>query len=339
MSGRGPGVEPPEPDVRELRVEADTGSRLDSYLSEHLPISRTRAAQLIESGNVLLNGRLPRKREVPRTGDVLRVTLPAPEPSHIGAEAIALDIVYEDPDLLVVDKPAGMVVHPAPGHRGGTLVNALLHAVEDLSGIGGVARPGILHRLDKDTSGLLIVAKNDRSHRSLADALRRREIRRRYQVLAWGHLSEPSFTVDRPIGRDPRHRKRMAIQESGRRAVTRFRQVERWPAADLLEAQLETGRTHQIRVHLLSVGHPVVGDPVYAAGRERGFSGATRAWALELARRTPRQFLHAAELRFLHPTSGEELRFASPLPRDLQEVVDWARESSNSGAGGSSLDA
>jgi 23S rRNA pseudouridine1911/1915/1917 synthase len=309
----------------ELRVEQGVRSRLDSYLAEHLPLSRSRAAQLIEAGQVRVNGELPRKRDVPAEGDRIEVRMPPPEPSPLAPEALPLDIVYQDEDLLVVNKAAGMVVHPAPGHRGGTLVNALLHAVGDLSGIGGVLRPGIIHRLDKDTSGLLIVAKNDTAHRVLADELKRRRIRRRYLTAAWGHLAEPMLSVDAPIGRHPTDRKRMAVVEGGRRAVTRFRRVERWRAADLLQAQLETGRTHQIRVHLLHLGHPVVGDATYAPDRHRGVSGPARGWAQELARRTPRQFLHAAELRFLHPRTQREMRFEAPLPDDLRAVADWAR--------------
>jgi 23S rRNA pseudouridine1911/1915/1917 synthase len=221
-----------------------------------------------------------------------------------------------------------MVVHPAPGHGSGTLVNALLHHVGDLSGIGGVLRPGIVHRLDRDTSGLLLVAKNDMAHRALSDDLRARRIRRSYLAAAWGHLAEDGCTVDAPIGRHPTDRKRMAIVETGRRAVTHFRRVERWVAADLVRAELETGRTHQIRVHLLHLGHPVVGDATYAAGRERGFAGSARRWAMELARRTPRQFLHAAELRFRHPADGREMRFERPLPPDLAAVAAWARSGS-----------
>ena len=320
-----------EGEVCELVVEDDPGARLDVYLAERLETSRSRIVQLLDAGHVLLNGEVPKKREVPVRGDRISVRLPPAVPSHITAEEIPLAIVHEDADLVVIDKPAGMVVHPAPGHRGGTLVNALLHAVDDLSGIGGVARPGIVHRLDKDTSGLLIVAKNDVAHRKLSDDLRRRLIRRRYLTAAWGHLSEPILTVDAPVGRSPNDRKRMAVLEDGRRAVTRFRVVESWPAADLLQAQLETGRTHQIRVHLMHLGHPVVGDTVYGAGRERGFSGTSRAWALELARRTPRQFLHAAELRFRHPRTGEEMGFESPLPPDLEAVAAWARETSGAG--------
>jgi 23S rRNA pseudouridine1911/1915/1917 synthase len=322
-----PGREAMEPPAWQThRVEEATGERLDVYLAEAFSLSRTRVVQLLEGGNVLLNGAVPKKRSPLQVGDTLQLRIPEPVLSPIMAEEIPLAIVHEDEDLLVIDKPAGMVVHPAPGNREGTLVNALLHHVKDLSGIGGVLRPGIVHRLDKDTSGLLIVAKSDSSHRRLADALRAREIRRRYLTLVWGHLSQSSFTVDQPIARQPTDRKRMAVVEGGRRAVTRFRSVERWAAAELLQAQLETGRTHQIRVHLAFTGHPVVGDILYGAGRERGFSGATRGWALELAKRIPRQFLHAAELRFTHPCTGAGMLFTSPLPADLQKVVDWGRQ-------------
>lgn len=314
-------------DWQELRVDDPGDERLDSYLAARLDLSRSRVVQLVEQGHVLLNGAPPRKSERLDVGDLITYRLPPPESSTVAAEAIALDILFEDEHLLVVNKPAGMVVHPAPGHRQGTLVNALLHAIGDLSGIGGVMRPGIVHRLDKDTSGLLLVAKHDAAHNRLSDDLRHRRIRRRYLTAAWGHLPEDQATVDAPIGRHPGERKRMAVVESGRRARTYFRRLERWPAADLLQAELETGRTHQIRVHLLHVGHPVVGDSTYAAARERGFSGWARSWALELARRTTRQFLHAAELRFVHPTSEQEMRFEAPLPPDLQRVVDWARES------------
>jgi 23S rRNA pseudouridine1911/1915/1917 synthase len=314
------------------RVEDGGGSRLDVYLASRFDLSRSRVVQLIEAGHVEVNEAAAKKRDVVRAGDSVRIRIPAAEESPIAGEDLPLRVVFEDESLLVVDKDAGMVVHPAPGHRSGTMVNALLHHVRDLSGIGGVLRPGIIHRLDKDTSGLLIVAKTDRAHRALADALRAREIRRRYLTLAWGHLTDAGFTVDAPIARQPNDRKRMAVVAGGRRAVTRFRRLERWPAADLLQAQLETGRTHQIRVHLMHTGHPVVGDALYGSGRERGFSGHTRGWALELARRTPRQFLHAAELRFQHPISGETMRFESPLPADLQAVVDWARGSMEPGS-------
>jgi 23S rRNA pseudouridine1911/1915/1917 synthase len=315
----------PTPERRELTVETDADERLDSYLATRLDASRSRVAQWIEAGRVLVNGRPARKRDRPRAGDRVLLELPPPEPSPLTAEAIPLSILHEDADLLVVDKPAGLVVHPAPGHAAGTLVNALLHHVGDLSGIGGVLRPGIVHRLDRDTSGLMIVAKHDTAHRRLAAALQARRIRRRYLTLAWGHLPADTLTVDAPIARHPTDRKRMAVVEGGRRAVTHFRRLEQWPAAELVRAELETGRTHQIRVHLQHAGHPVVGDPVYAAGRERGFSGSAQRWARELARRVPRQFLHAAELEFRHPRTGEPLRFAAPLPADLAEALAWVR--------------
>lgn len=315
---------------RRLIVEsAEPAERLDAYIARQLPdLSRSRVAKLLEEGRVRLNGRVPRKSERPTPGDTIEIELPAPEPTGIEPEAIPLQIVYEDADLLIVDKPAGLVVHPAPGHRSGTLVNALLHHVTDLSGVGGRLRPGIVHRLDKDTSGLLVVAKTDEAHRALSLALKRREITRAYLVAAWGHLASETQTVDAPIGRSASDRKRMAVVESGRPAVTHFERVERWVAADLLRARLETGRTHQIRVHLAWIGHPVVGDPTYGGGAERGISGPGRAWARAFAARVPRQFLHAAELRLRHPRTGRELHVTSPLPPDLAAAAEWAREHS-----------
>jgi len=318
----------PDDAVRRLLVEDDAGARLDSWLAARLPdLSRSRIVQLLEQGRVTVNGTPARKSRRTVAGDRVELTVPPPEPSHIEAEDLALSIVHEDADLLVIDKPAGVVVHPAPGHRTGTLVNALLHHVGDLSGIGGVLRPGIVHRLDKDTSGLLLVAKNDETHRALADALRRREIKRIYWAVAWGHLAEDR-AVDAPIARSATSRQRMAIVEGGRRALTRFKRLERWVAADLLRAELETGRTHQIRVHLAHIGHPVVGDAVYGPTGAMRISGAGLPWARELERRVPRQFLHAAELSFTHPRTGESMRFRSPLPPDLAPALEWARQTS-----------
>jgi 23S rRNA pseudouridine1911/1915/1917 synthase len=308
-----------------LVVEAD-GERLDAFLANRLDgISRSRAVQLIEGGQVTVNERIPKKSERVTAGDVVLITLPPAETSTVTPEDIPLNIVYQDQDLAVIDKPAGLVVHPAVGHAHGTLVNALLHHITDLSGIGGVLRPGIVHRLDRDTSGLMLVAKNDEAHRTLSAALKKRDVRRRYLVAAWGHLSSDTAEIDAPIGRSPHDRKKMAVVPTGRAALTRFHRLERWNGADLLQAELQSGRTHQIRVHLLSIGHPVVGDELYSPAGERGISGPGQKWARELARRTPRQFLHAAELAFRHPRTREVLRFSSELPPDLAKAAEWAR--------------
>lgn len=314
---------------RKVLVVGDegAGARLDVWLAERLNLSRTRIAALVDEEKILLNGQVPRKSAIVAGGDRIEVEVPAPRPAITEPEPIPLTIVHEDRHLLVVDKPAGMVVHPAPGHPSGTLVNALLHHVRDLSGIGGTLRPGIVHRLDRDTSGLMVVAKDDATHRALSDALRKRRVRRVYLAAAWGHLRESHLRVDQPIGRDPRNRRRMAVVPGGRRAVTHLRVRERWRTAELLDVGLETGRTHQIRVHLAHAGHPIVGDSTYGEGWERGMSGSGRPWARELARRTPRQFLHAARLGFEHPATKEAMRFSSPLPPDLEAVARWARDS------------
>ncbi|MGK7312735.1 MAG: RluA family pseudouridine synthase [Candidatus Longimicrobiales bacterium M2_2A_002] len=317
-------------ETRRLEVEAaGEGERLDAWIADRLDrLSRSRTAQLIADGRVLLNGAPAKKSERLAPGDIVEVEIPDPEPSDVEPEAIPLDIVYEDGDLAVVNKPAGLVVHPAPGHRTGTMVNALLHHLDDLSGIGGVKRPGIVHRLDKDTSGLLIVAKHDRAHRALSSALKRRDIHRVYLAASWGHVDEDRLTVDAPVGRSHRNRKRMAVVEDGRRAVTHFERLERWVAADLLEATLESGRTHQIRVHLAHIGHPVIGDELYGAGGAKGISGPGHVWARKLERQVPRQFLHAHRLVFRHPTTGDEMVFTAPLPGPLADAAAWAAGSS-----------
>jgi 23S rRNA pseudouridine1911/1915/1917 synthase len=308
-------------------VDSGEEDRLDRFVSDRLDLSRTRVQRLISEGRVTVDGQVAPKSVRLAAGSRVSVEIPPAVEVEIVPEDIPVTIVFEDEHLLVVDKPAGMVVHPAPGHPSGTLVNALLHHVRDLSGVGGRLRPGIVHRLDRDTSGLLVVAKNDAAHLGLSDALRRRRVRRLYQAACWGHLKEAPLTIDAPIGRDPRDRKRMAVLEGGRRAVTRVRVRERWMRADLLDVALKTGRTHQIRVHLAHVGHPVVGDGLYGAGWERGLGGPSRAWTRALARRTPRQFLHATELVFDHPVSGVRQRFQAPLPGDLDAVAAWARAS------------
>jgi 23S rRNA pseudouridine1911/1915/1917 synthase len=324
----------PAEERREIVVDGAADARLDAWLAERLGVSRSRAAAWIEEGRVLLSGSPARKRDRPRPGERVEVRIPEPEPSSLAAEPIPLSIVHQDADLLVIDKPPGMVVHPAPGNRSGTLVNALLHAVDDLSGIGGVLRPGIVHRLDRDTSGLLVVAKNDEAHRALAEQLRARTMRRVYLAAAWGHLAQEEVRVDAPIGRHPTERKRMAVVADGRPARTRFVRLERWRAADLLRVELETGRTHQIRVHLLHLGHPVVGDRTYAPDRHRAFSGTDRPWAAALTKRVGRQFLHAAELHFTHPRTGAAMSFPAPLPADLAAAAAWARGTAGGGSNG-----
>jgi len=308
-----------------LTAQPGETGRLDRFVSDRLELSRTRVQKLLARGLITLDGRRPRKSQVVEPGNVVEVEVPDAEAVDIVAEDLPIEILYQDDDLLVVDKASGMVVHPAPGHRSGTLVNALLWHVPDIEGVGGRARPGIVHRLDRDTSGLLVVAKTDAAHRALSDAIKARRVKRFYLAAAWGHLAESPLVVDAPLGRDPRDRKRMAIVEEGRTATTRFEVRERWLRADLLHVALKTGRTHQIRVHLEHVGHPVIGDATYGLGWERGLGGPTRRWVDEFARRIKRQFLHATELRFHHPTTGEEMSFESPLPPDLARIAAWAR--------------
>lgn len=314
--------------MHSLIVGEDVRERLDRFVADSLDLSRTRVQRLVAEGRITVDGHVAKKSDPAVPGTTIEVVVPPPEPVEMVAENLPLHIVYEDEHLAVVDKAAGMVVHPAPGHRSGTLVNALLWHMPDIEGVGGRLRPGIVHRLDRDTSGLLVVAKTDEAHRALADALKRRRVKRLYVAASWGHLPESPITVDAPIGRDPGNRKRMAVVEGGRHAITRAVVRERWLRAELLDVALKTGRTHQIRVHLAHVGHPVVGDRVYGEGWERGMGGAGRSWAMELARRTPRQFLHAARLVFDHPSSGERMSFESPLPADLAGVAEWARTAS-----------
>lgn len=308
-----------------LTVPVGEEDRLDRFIADRLALSRTRVQKLVADGRVSVDGRPGKKSEIVEAGSTVEIEVPAAAAVGLEAEDLPIDIVYEDESLLVVDKAAGMVVHPAPGHRTGTLVHALLWHVPDIAGVGGRARPGIVHRLDRDTSGLLVIAKTDHAHQTLSDALRARKVKRFYLAAAWGHVNESPTTIDAPIGRDPRDRKRMAVVEDGRNALTRVEVRERWSSADLLHIALRTGRTHQIRVHLAHIGHPVIGDAVYGKGWERGLGGPTRRWVDELARRAGRQFLHAAELSFRHPRTGEIMRFEAPLPPDLAAVADWAR--------------
>ncbi len=295
----------------EFRVGPDdAGKRLDAVVGALAEVgSRAEAARLIEAGRVLVDGERERKRHLLREDSVVRVR-PAPPPrSTLTPEAVPLGVVYEDEHLIVVDKPAGVVTHPSAGHQSGTLVHGLLD--RSIAGGDDPRRPGIVHRLDRDTSGLLIVARSPRSHRRIQAALRRREIDRRYTVLVHGE-PPPALTIDRPIARDPRSRRRMTARlGTGRASVTHLRRLEVCGDFSLLEARLETGRTHQIRVHLEAAGHPVAGDPTYCRRPDTLGVG--------------RQFLHASSLRFEHPETGAELSLVSPLPSDLVDALARAR--------------
>ncbi len=314
--------------VYRIRVEEPPDQRLDRFLAEQLSLSRSHTAALIEAGRVHIGEHVPKKSYIPEPGDIIIVAVPPPPPIAAEAEDIPLEILYEDDGFLVVNKPAGMVVHPAPGHRRGTLVNALLHRVGQLSTVGGAHRPGIVHRLDKDTSGLVIVAKDEKVHRKLADALARRKIRRHYLAACWGHLPDDSLLIEADIGRHRRDRKKMAVVPGARPAATEIQRLERWRAADFLRIRLHSGRTHQIRVHLHHIGHPIVGDRQYGAAWERGLGGAGDRWPRDFVRQVTRQFLHAAELALEHPITGASLQFSAPLPEALEEAAEWARQTS-----------
>jgi 23S rRNA pseudouridine1911/1915/1917 synthase len=285
------------------------GGRLDLCVARHRPeLSRSRVRRLIDDGFVTVNGRSAKPSRPLQQGDLIVVRVPPPQPIELEPEAIPLSIVYEDPELLVIDKPAGMTVHPGPGRIRHTLVNALLAHCSDLAGIGGALRPGIVHRLDKDTSGLLLVAKNDRAHASLSRQLKERTVAKGYLALVRGHLVPAEGAIEGAIGRDPRHRKRMAIVEGGRSARTAYRVREHLGDCTLVEVTPSTGRTHQIRVHFAAIGHPLVGDALY--GKPSPLVG--------------RHFLHACRLGFHHPADGRWLVFESPLPSDLQQALQSA---------------
>lgn len=308
------------------------GERLDRYLARaaaeaDLALSRTRLKALIEAGEVARNG-APLRDPAAKlaAGDRVALRVPAPEPSKLEGEDIALDIVFEDQHLLVLDKPAGLVVHPAAGHAKGTLVHALIaHCGDSLSGIGGVKRPGIVHRLDKDTSGLLVVAKTDSAHRGLADLFadhgRSGSLIREYLALVWGAMGRPAGTIDAPLARHPRQREKMAVAaERGRRAVTHWRVERALGPASLIACRLETGRTHQIRVHLAHIGHPLLGDSVYGSGFKSKAAQLSEPEQAALAK-LDRQALHAAKLGFAHPVTGEILSFESPPPEDFAQLI------------------
>lgn len=298
-------------------AESEAGLRLDRYLVvRELPLSRSRLKRLIDVGCCRVNGSVARPSKRLKSGDTVALLLPPPEPDRALPEAIDLTILYEDEQLIVVDKPAGMVVHPAAGHSRGTLVNALLGHCKELSGVGGKLRPGIVHRLDKLTSGVLVASKSDEAHLGLAEQFARHSVERCYLALVNGHLTDSAGVFDTFHGRHPTDRKRFTSRcQQGRRAVTHFRVVRSLSGATLVEARLETGRTHQVRVHFADSGHPVLGDPIY------GRQPPTKEAKLQ-ARLLGRQALHAGVLGFDHPLTGQRLRFASPLPVDMQAAVN-----------------
>lgn len=288
-------------------TEADAGGRVDAWLAGQLEgFTRSAVQRLLEEGRVILeNGRAPAKNYRLTGAETLRVTLPDPKPIQALPQNIPLDVVYEDGDLIVINKPKGLVVHPAPGHPDGTLVNALLyHCGGSLSGVGGALRPGIVHRIDRDTSGLILAAKNDFAHQALSAQLQDHTLARTYECVAVGNFREDRGTVNAPIGRHPVDRKKMAVTPDGRAAVTHWEVLERFSGFTHLQCRLETGRTHQIRVHLAHLGHPILGDTVYGAKKPvPGLQG---------------QCLHAAGLRFLHPRTGEAVTLRCPLPEEFQ---------------------
>lgn len=286
----------------EQRMVTEGGIRLDAFVSAQFGMSRAMAAGLVDDGKVLLNGKSAKKSIAVKENDIVTVTLPDLAEPEAKPQDIPLDIVYEDDDLLVVNKPKGMVVHPAPGNADGTLVNALLfHCKGQLSGINGVMRPGIVHRIDKDTSGLLIVAKNDISHRFLAEQIKEHTFTREYRAVVYGNVKNDSGTVNAPIGRDPKNRQRMAIvYVNSKQAVTHYEVLERYDGFTYMKFRLETGRTHQIRVHMASLGHPLAGDPVYGPKK--------------VITKLSGQCLHAGKIGFVHPKTNEYMEFESELP-------------------------
>ena len=300
-------------------LETEKNVRLDVFLSQRAALSRSQAARLIEEGAVLVNGKEADKKRLLAPCDTVAVTLPEPEPCEALPENIPLDIIYEDAHLLVINKPKGMVVHPAAGNPTGTLVNALLyHCGDSLSGVGGVLRPGIVHRIDKDTSGLLVVAKNDSAHRALAAQLEDHSLYREYHALVKGGMKNDEGTVSLPIGRHPTNRKKMAVIRDGlhnaKEAVTHYRTIKRYGAVSYLCLRLETGRTHQIRVHMSALGHALLGDEVYG--------GSPTPFEKKHARLLCGQALHAKKISFLHPETSERVSFECSLPKEFTELLN-----------------
>ena len=311
----------------EFQVAApEAGTRLDVFLATKISsLTRSRIRKLIDQGLVQVRGQAAKAGQKLRAGEAVTLFNPPPVEYELAPEDLPLKVLYEDPSIAVVEKPAGMVVHPAAGNVRGTLVNALLYHLKDLSGVGGVLRPGVVHRLDKGTSGVMVVAKNDAAHKGLTDQFKKREIRKIYVALVYGDVREYEGVVDLPVGRHTRDRKRMSIRSPrGKEALTRWHVVERFGEVTLLEVVIKTGRTHQIRVHLNTIGHPVIGDRTY--GNHRWLASISdRGLRAKLAEMN-RQALHAGTLGFHHPLTGEYKEFTSPLPGDMEALIQYLRE-------------
>ena len=296
-----------------LVTAQEAGTRLYAFLADSMEeISRNRVQGLCQSGNIRVNGKEAKKNQKLKEGDRIEVEVPEPAVTELVPQDIPLDIIYEDDSVLVINKPKGMVVHPAPGHPDGTIVNAVMfHCGDSLSGIGGELRPGIVHRIDKDTSGLLMIAKNDKAHASLSAQLKDKSLSRIYDAIVLGRMGDDSGTVDAPIGRSLRDRKKMAVVADGRNAVTHYETVARYIGYSHVRCSLETGRTHQIRVHMAHIGHPLAGDEIYGRGKEKtGLEG---------------QCLHAGKIMFIHPDTGEKMSFECPLPRYFTDFEEKLR--------------
>lgn len=300
-------------EVKEITIISEISCpRLDKFLANEIEyLSRTQIQEIIKSGLVTINGLISKTSSLVNVGDEVKMTIPAPVSTDVVAEDIPLDIYYEDSDVIVVNKPSGMVVHPAFGNYSGTLVNALMYHCKDLSAIAGVIRAGIVHRIDKDTSGLLVACKNDTAHKNLSDQFFNKTVKRKYYAICYGVIDHNYGKIDAPLGRDVLNRQKMAVVEGGKKAVTNFKVLERFKDFTLLELELETGRTHQIRVHMNYIGHPIAGDPLYGPRKVIGTHG---------------QYLHAKTLGFYHPRTGEFMEFESPLPDYFQEFLDELRE-------------
>lgn len=288
--------------------------RLDMYIAQkNDKLSRSMIQKLIEDGEILVNGQTKKISYKVHTGDEIEINIPEPKETNIKPQNIPVEVIYEDSDIIVVNKPKGMVVHPANGNPDGTLVNAILALCKDnLSGIGGEIRPGIVHRLDKDTSGLLIIAKNDLAHKNISEQIKNRQVKKIYIALVKGNVAEDEATIDMPIGRSTKDRKKMAVRKDGKTAITHFKVLKRYNKYTLLEIKIDTGRTHQIRVHMAEIGHPVVGDMVYSSGKnEFGIEG---------------QMLHAKSLDFKHPVTGKEMHLEADLPQYFVDVLNKLQE-------------